>query len=47
MKKIKHQNRNKKTSANLKESKKFITFGIVFGAILLAVCIAVVYVLTN
>ena len=45
MKKIKHRNKNNKTTVDLKASKKIIAFGIIFGAMLIGLCIAGVYLL--
>jgi orotate phosphoribosyltransferase len=46
MKKIKHHKKQKEI-ADSKQSKKIIIFGVILGAIILAICIAVSYSLAN
>jgi len=47
MKKIKHRNKTKTTSADVKTSKKIIVFGIIFGGIVIALGIAAAYLLSQ
>ena len=47
MKKNKQHQKNNKKQVDVKESKKIITFGIIFGAILIGLGIVGIYFLTN